>query len=85
MASGKANLHVSCEGLLRITLQSVADPRSSSGAKAGSSGFLSSADMDLGVSMEVQQGSQASSRVETCKSAFLSSCNSSVRLPVELT
>ena len=31
------------------------------------------------------QGSQASSRVEPCKSALLSSLNSSVRLPVDLT
>ena len=46
---------------------------------------LTSADMDLGVPMEFSQGSKASSRVETCKSAFLSSCNSSVRLPVGLT
>ena len=47
--------------------------------------FLTSADMDLGVPMEFSQGSKALSRVETCKSAFLSSCNSSVRLPVGLT
>ena len=47
--------------------------------------FLTSADMDLGVPMEFSQGSKASSCVETCKSAFLSSCNSSIRLPVGLT
>ena len=47
--------------------------------------FLSSADMELGIPMEFQQGSQASSHVETCESTFLSSYNSSVRLPVELT
>ena len=41
--------------------------------------------MSLGVPMEFQQGSQASFLVETCKSAFLSSFKSSVRLPVELT
>ena len=41
--------------------------------------------MDLGVPMELQQESQASYRVETYKSAFLSSCQSSVRLPFELT
>ena len=41
--------------------------------------------MDLGVPMEFQQGSQAWSHVETCKSAFFSSCNSIVRLPVKLT
>ena len=33
----------------------------------------------------VSKGHQASSRVETCKSTSLSSCNSSVQLPVELT
>ena len=59
--------------------------KSSSGAEAGTSGFLSSADMDLRVPMELPQGSQASSLVETCKSAFLSSFNRSVWLPVELT
>ena len=84
MASGKANLHVSCEGLLRITLQSVADPRSSSATEASTSGFLSSADMDLEFPMEFQQWSQASFHVETCKSAFLSNFISSVRLHVKL-
>ena len=49
------------------------------------SSFLSSADKDLGVPMEFPQGSQASSRVETFKYTFHSSCNNSVRLPVELT
>ena len=58
---------------------------SSCSVEAGTSGFLSSADMDLGVSMEFPQGSQVSSRVEICLSPFLSSFNSSVRLPVELT
>ena len=52
-------------------------PKSSSGAEAGTSGFLSSADMDLRVPMEFPQGSQASSHVETCKSALLSSWKSS--------
>ena len=59
--------------------------RSSPGVEARTSGFLSCADRDLGVPMEFQQGTQASSCVETCKSAFLSSCNSSVRLLDELT
>ena len=54
-------------------------------AEATTSGFLSRADMDLGVPMEFQKGSQASSSVETWKSAFLSSWKSSVRLPVGLT
>ena len=76
---------MSCEGPLEIPLQPVPGPRSSSSAEARSSVFLSSADMDLGVPTEFQQESQASSPVETCKSAILSSCNSSVRLPVVLT
>ena len=43
-----------------------AGPRSSSGVEARTSGFLSSADMDLGVPpMELKQGSQALSHVET--------------------
>ena len=54
VASGKSSLHASCEEPLGIPLQSVSDPRPSSGAKAGSSGFLSSADMDLRVPMEFQ-------------------------------
>ena len=47
--------------------------------------FLSSANMDLGVPLEFPQGSQASSRVETCKSILLSSWKSNFRLPVVLT
>ena len=84
VASVKSSLHGRCVGPLRITLQSVLSPSSSSGAEARTSGFHSSADMDFGVPMEFQKGSQASSLVETCKSAFLSSCNSSVWLPIEL-
>ena len=59
--------------------------RSSSGAETATSDFLSSADMDLRVHMELPQGTQASSHVETCKSAFLPSCNSRVTIPVKLT
>ena len=44
-------------------------------------GFLSSADMDLGVLLESPQGSQSSSRVGACTCAFLLSCSSSVTLP----
>ena len=75
----------SCKGLLGVPLQSVQVPRSSSRVEAGTSGFFSSADLDLGVPMEFQKGSQASSSVETWKSAFLSSWKSSVRLSVKLT
>ena len=45
------------------------------------SGFLSSADMDLGVLLESPQGSQSSSREGACTCAFLPSCSSSVMLP----
>ena len=69
-----SSLHASCEGPLQILLQLLLGPRSSSGVGVGTSVFLSSGDMDLGVPLEFQQGSQASSRVETCKSAFLASC-----------
>ena len=41
--------------------------------------------MELGAPLEFPQGSQASSHVELCKSAFLLSWKSSVRVPVELT
>ena len=47
----------------------------------GLSGFLSSADMDLGVLLESPQGSQSSSRVGACTCAFLPSCSSSVTPP----
>ena len=51
------------------------------GVGAGTSGFLSSADMDLGVLLESPQGSQSSSRVGARTWAFLLSCSSSVTLP----
>ena len=62
-----------------------AGPQSSSGVQARNSEFLSSADIDLGKPVRFLQGSQASSHVETGKSAFLSNWKSSVRLPVKLT
>ena len=71
VASGKSSLHASCEGPYGIPLQSVLGPRSSSGAEATNSGFLSSADKNLRVPTVFPQGSQALSRVVTCKSAFL--------------
>ena len=85
VASGMSSLHESCEGPLRIPLPSVPGPRTSFGAEATNSGFPSRADRDLGVPMEFEQGSQASSFVETCKSTFLPICISRDRLPVELT
>ena len=39
-------------------------------------------EMDLGVLLESPQGSHSSSRVRACTCAFLSSCSSSVTLPV---
>ena len=84
-ASGRSSLHASSEEPLRIPLQSMLGPRSSSGVQAGYSGFLSRADMDLRVHLGRPQGSQASSRVEPFKSALLSSQKNSVRLPVGLT
>ena len=66
--------------------------RASPQVEAGASGFLFSSDVDqsdppvdLGVPMEFQQGSQASSCVETWNSASLSTCKRGVRLPVEWT
>ena len=84
-ASGRSSLHASHEGPLKIPLQSLPGPRSSSGVEAGTSGFLFKADMDLRVPLGHPQGSEASSRVEPCKSALLSRRKSSVRLPVGLT
>ena len=68
-----------------IPLQSVQGLTASSRVEAGTSVFLSSSDMDLGVSMEFHQGTQASSRVETWNSASLSRFPRGVRLPVEWT
>ena len=83
-ASGKFSLHAICEGPLGIPLQSLLGPRSSSVRDSRTSGFLCCAGMDLGFPPEFPQGSQSSSRVETCKSTLLSSWKSSVRLPVGL-
>ena len=85
MASGKSSVHASCEGPFGIPLQSLTGLRTSSGVEVGTSGFLSSVYMDLGVSWEFPQGRQASSYKETGKSALLSSSKSNVRLPVMLT
>ena len=84
-ASGKFSLHASCVGPLGIPLQSLLGPRSSSVGDSRTSGFLCCARMDLGFPLEFPQGSQASSRVETCKSTLLSSWKSIVRLTVGLT
>ena len=52
-------------GPLGIPLPSMPGLKSLCGAGAGTSGFLSSADMDLGVLLVSPQGSQSSSRVGT--------------------
>ena len=72
-APAMSSLHASLEGPLGIPLPSLPGLRSSSGVEAGTSGFLSRANMDLGVPLGFPQGSQASYLVETCKSALLSS------------
>ena len=69
-------------GPLGIPLPSMLGPKTLCGVSAGTSGFLSSADMDLGVLLESPQRSQSSSRVGACTCAFLSSCSSSVVLPI---
>ena len=70
MALGKSSLYASCMEPLGIPLQSLRGPRSSPGVQAGNSGFLSCAGMEVVVPLESPQGSQASSRVETCKSTL---------------
>ena len=68
-------------GPLGIPLPSMPGPNALCGVVAGTCGFLSSADMDLGVIMETPQGSQASSIVGACTCTFLPSCSSNVTLP----
>ena len=50
-------------GPLRIPLPSMPGPKILCGVVAGTIGFPSSADMDLGILMESPQGSQSSSRM----------------------
>ena len=56
----------------------------SSRIEAGTSGFLSISDINLGVSVQSEQGRQALSCVEAWNSACLSSCEWGVRPLVEL-
>ena len=83
VSSGKSSLHVTCERPVGIHLLSLPGPQSSSAVEAGTSGFLSGADMDLGVPLEFPQLSQLR-LVWRCKSTYFSSHKSSVRLLVEL-
>ena len=66
---------------LGIPLTSMPGPKTLCGVSAGTSGFLSSADMDLGVVLQYPQGRQSSSRLGPCTCAFLPTCSSSVALP----
>ena len=54
-ASGRSSVHASHEGPLGIPLQSLPGLRSSSGVEAGISGFLSSANMNLEVTLGCPQ------------------------------
>ena len=56
--SGRSSLHASPEGPLWIPLQSLPGSLFSSGVEAASSGFLSRADMNLGVPLGRPHGSQ---------------------------
>ena len=60
-------------GPLRIPLPLMPGPNTLCGVGAGTGGFLSSVDMDLGVLLESPQGSQSSSGVGACKRSFLAS------------
>ena len=68
-------------GPLGIPLPSMPGPKILCGVGARTRGFVSRADMDLGVLLESPQGSQSSSRVAAGTSAFLPICSSSVTLP----
>ena len=68
-------------GPLGIPLPSMPGPKTLCEFGAGNLGFLSSADIDLGVLLESPQGCQSSSRVGPCTCAFLPSCSSSFTLP----
>ena len=67
---------------LGIPLPSMPGPKTLCGDGARTSGFLSSADMDLEGLLESPQGSQSSSSVVACTCTFLPSCSSSVTLPL---
>ena len=68
-------------GPLGIPLPSMPGPKTLCGDGAGTSGFLSSADMDLEGLLESPQGSQSLCRVGACTCTFLPSYSSSVMLP----
>ena len=68
-------------GPLGIPLPSMPEPKILCGVGAGTSGFLSSADMDLGVLLESPQWSQSLSRVGACTCAFLRAVAAVSRFP----
>ena len=68
-------------GPVGISLLSMMGPKTLCGVGAGTRGFLSCADMDLGVLLESPQGSQSSLRVGACTCGFLPSCSSGVMIP----
>ena len=70
---------MSCEGHVRIPLESLPAKSAVSKVQSGNSVFLPGSDRDLGLFIKVQRGSQASSGVEAWNSAFLSSCLRVVR------
>ena len=82
MASGKASPYASCYGPLGIPLPSMPGPKTLDGVGDRKLGFLSSADMELGVLLESPEGSQSSSRAGACTCPFLPSGSSSVTFPV---
>ena len=63
-----------------IPLPSMPGPKILCGVGASTWGFVSSADVDLGVLLESPQDSQSSTRVGACTCAFLPSFSSSVTL-----
>ena len=65
-------------GPLGIPLPPMPGPKSLCGVGARTLGFLSSADMDLGVLLESPHGSQSSSRMRAYTCAFLQIGSSSV-------
>ena len=59
------------QGPLGIPLETMLGPKTFCGVGVGNGGFLSSADMDLGVLLESPQESQSSSQEGACTCAFL--------------
>ena len=67
-------------GPLGIPLPSMPEHKTLCGVGGGTGGFLSSADMDLGVLLESPQGRETSSRMGASTCAFLPSFSNSVAL-----